>query len=201
MIFLDIPVDDIYAGGAMEPTDYFSGVDVISREYVKGDESVEIFKGPFSKANNPIRFTEPLHSLVATGATITTAHVNYAVLNAPDGSEVLLTGRRYVVNETVLQLRDIVIAGETESIAAFDGCTLVNSENVDGIAKNVFDYLRYRLRTDGDIRLSDRTVGRIAKVHTYGYPIFGILEQLDIKLRSGRANMRVIGNVDRAGIR
>jgi len=205
-------VDKRYMGPTIEPTTYYSGVDVISYEYALSDETMEAFKGVLPAGQKPIRFNEPINNIqISSGATILSKSANHAIINVTVPGEITITGNRYIVNQTVFSERAEVPAGEVENIKTYDNCTLMSPAYAPKRAGSLFAYLKQRTQWTGDIRLEDREVGYKYEIPTasrtysgqvyQGLPIQGTAEQLDINMRGNRARMKVIGDVvDRSSI-
>lgn len=84
-----------------------------------------------------ITFSEPVHSLAATGGSILESGVNYAVLAS--GSHVTLTGKKYVhtTREVYAAVED---ATGAENVARIESATLVSLANSVNVAKRAASY-------------------------------------------------------------
>lgn len=194
---------EIYHGPQLQPTTYYSGVDVIAYEYAKGDEEVEAHKATYQAGRKEIRFSEPLHSITVSGGALLDSTANHAIINIQSAGEVIVTGKKYIVNQSVFGEREEVAAGEVENVKIYDNCTMLSPNDAPQIAVGLFRYLKQRAQFDGDVRLEERKVGKVVEIPTavrgaLGNPIQGTIEQLDTNLRAGKARMKVIGSVDNA---
>lgn len=194
-----IPRDNIYLNPEIQPTVYYSGVDLIAHEYVPGDETREAYKGELAAGAHTIRFSEPLYGLQAEGAAIVESSANHAVLQVDVPGTVVVRGSVYTVNKAVFSARDEVLAGEVENTKIYDGCTVLSPADAAALLDGLFDYLRQRAQFNGEVRLGENEPGYVVRVPTLGHPIVGTVEQLDINLRAGKARMKVTGHVDSAG--
>lgn len=190
-----IPKEHLYIAPTLSPTDYCSGVDVVAYEYVPSDEIVEAHKATYPIGRRPIKFSEPLYDIQVSGAQKVEQSENHVIINVTVAGEIIITGKRYIVNTPVFSAHAEVEAGEVESVVTYDNCTLVHPSYAQAVADDIFSHLKQRARIETDVRLGDLEPGYIAEVPTYDRPINGTIEQLDISLRGGRARMKVIGDV------
>ena len=193
--FDNIPKEKLYVGGNIEPTPYYSGLNMKFYAFARNNDGVEAFKGILPIGTHQIEFSEPLWGLSITGGTIIESDVNYAIISVVQQGEVFVKGYSHTQSEAIHPIREEIIAGEVESLAIFENCTLMNADNVKEIAESVFVYLKQRLSIENDARLEELEVGYVAKMETYGRPIIGTIERMEINLRGGRAKTRIIGNI------
>lgn len=195
---LDHTIPWVYQGPTIQPTEYYSGVDVVAHEYAKGDEVAEAHKATYPVGRREVLFAEPLYDVaVSSGsASIVERSANHVILNVTAQSEIILTGKKYIVNQSVFSERDPDIPpGEVENVRTYSNCTMLAPTDAPQIAQSLYQYLRQRASFDGDVRLDNNEVGQVVEVPTAGHAIRGTIEQLGINLRGGRARMKVIGNV------
>lgn len=194
-IAYNIPLDSIYYGGQIEPTQYFSGLDLLAFEFQESQEIFEIQNGELPIGNHRFEFSEPFHSLTISGGTILASNQNYAVVQVSVAGNVILNGKRYIETRRTHSIREVVLPGRQENICKFDGCKLVDYSIAPALAIELFNYLKQRISVENDVRLNDLEIGYVAEMETYARPIVGTIERLDISLRGGRAKMRMIGDV------
>ena len=193
----EIPREQVYRNGSMEILPYVSGVDVTAHEFIKGTETIELHKSTMQIGTYTILFSEPVHTLAITGGTILSNNENHAVINVPAYGGVVISGRRYIHNSWNRSVRDpYILAGEIESVVLFEKCTLINPNNAQKVAQNIFDYYKNRISVDSDIIHNDKEVGYKANISLQNdKTINGIIESVDINLRANRAKARITGNV------
>ncbi len=199
-----LPEGELYRGASMQPTEYVSGIDLVAHQYMPGEDTAEAYRGELGTGGHTVQFSEPLHSLEATGASIGQSGANHAVLQVKTPGEVVVTGKRYVVNKPVFSRRKTVDAGEVENILVFDRCTMLSPLDAPGVLDGLFAYLGQRSQIEVPVRLGALECGYVVQVPTRaglltGLPIAGTVEQLDINLRAGSADMKVVGNVEGTG--
>lgn len=201
----EIPLENKYMGGSgIEPTEYFSGVDLTSYEFSQSSEINEIHSSALAPGAYTFEFTEPLHSLTATGAAITESGANHATINVTAAGNVTLSGRRYIRSEIVHSVRGEVIAGEAANVCVFSGCALVTNENAPALAAELFAYLKQRTVAESEIRLGGVIAGLepgyVARMESRRgnmiSTITGTVERLEINLRGMRAKARIVGDAD-----
>lgn len=200
--------DEIYRSPSLKPTTYYSGADVTAYEYVPSSETIEAHKSALPVGQRPIKFSEPLYDIqISAGATILSQSANHAIINVTTAGEIIITGTRYIVNQTIFsypETKDIP-AGEVENIKQYSNCTMMSSVDAPNRAKSLFEYLQQRAKFEGDMLLKEREPGYMYSVST-GYrrqnneyiknlPINGTIERLNVNLRGERATARVIGDV------
>lgn len=192
----NIPLSEIYRGGSNQPTQYWSGVDLIAYEYTRNDEIMEIYNDILTPGEYPFEFSEPLHTLTIVGGTIINSNANYANIRITTQGIVTLTGKKYTQSQMTHSIREEVSAGQQNNICIFDGCTLLTNAAALLLIDRIWEHLSQRILIENDIRLMDREVGYVSQVATrLGRPIVGILEKLDIDMRGERAMTRVVGRV------
>ena len=196
-ITYSVPLDRQYRRGRDSPSEFVSGVDVVSHSYVQGTEAATAQNGVLPVGQAIIEFQAPLHSLTATGATILRSGANYAVLDVAVSGVVVLSGRRYSDNQLLHSVRAELSAGEVESVMVYENYTLISPGTGQWLAQRLFDYLRQLIVSELDVALDDLEVGYKARLATRGRDIVGTITRLDItSLLSGTATMEVRGNVD-----
>lgn len=190
-----IPREKAYLGGFIESTEYFTGVDVVSHTYARGDEVKTVYDDEIEAGEHVFNFTEPLHSLSLTGGTILESSATFVKITVPETQHIKITGLNYSVAKISYPVRSNFLPGEVGRTKIYDGCTLVSQTDAKDIANRILLYLNMRKRLDIDVRLEDLECGYLTKAYTYGRPIIGTTEHLDIKLRGHRASLRLIGDV------
>ena len=184
-----------YRRGQDEPTEYYSGVRVISYSYSASTVATDLFNDTLTVGRHRIDgYSGPHASYTVTGATIAVSHVNYVELSVAVAGKVNLRGIPYLENTQVHKISEEVTAGEAESVMDYEGYTLVNPGIALYIAQKELDWLKNRIRSESEIVLDNREVGYIARVETTGIPLQGTIISLDSNLRANKSDMVVIGN-------
>lgn len=181
----DITEDETEESASVEYTSPSIGVIVLEHQYTEGKEEITLFEGTTS-AGDIITFSEPCHSLVASGFTITEKGANYAIVSSGSGK---LTGKKYVhstreVKGKRTQARD---AGENESKIRVEEATLVSLVNSRAVADRLADYYACSERIIADVAYQADDAGDVlSQYHPYdGDMVQTCVESLDITL-SGR---------------
>lgn len=154
-----IDVDRSYTGGTVKYDSPISAVTVREHQYVAGTEVKELFSGT-AQNGDIITFSEPMHSLSATGFTILESGANYAKISAGTGA---LTGKAYIHNTRLIT--QPVTAGAAENVKSVTDATLVSLVNSYAVAKRLADYYRCRETITNDIVSGHEKPGHVVSVY------------------------------------
>lgn len=154
-----IDVDRSYTGGTVKYDSPISAVTVTEHQYVAGTEAKELFSGT-AQNGDIITFSEPMHSLSATGFTILESGANYAKISAGTGA---LTGKVYIHNTRLIT--QPVTAGAVENVKSVTDATLVSLVNSYAVAKRLADYYRCRETITNDIVSGHEKPGHVVSVY------------------------------------
>lgn len=127
---------DIFLGLVMEHGENTTGVRVYSHQYSKGMESSELYRGNCN-GDITIEFSEPYHSFEISGGTLVESGVNYASIFG-NGSEVVLTGKKYVHTSNLVTKEDSRIT-QNKQIVEIKEATLVTASNVESVLERVYE--------------------------------------------------------------
>lgn len=181
----NVTEDETEKSANVEYTSPAIDVIVLEHQYTEGQEEITLFEGTTS-AGDIITFSEPCHSLVASGFTITEQGSNYAIVSSGSGK---LTGKKYVhstreVKGKRTQARD---AGQNESKIRVEEATLVSLVNSRAVANRLADYYACAERIIADVAYQADDAGDVlSQYHPYdGNMVQTCIESLDITL-SGR---------------
>ena len=154
-----IDVDRSYTGGTVKYDAPISAVTVTEHQYVAGTEAKELFSGT-AQNGDIITFSEPMHSLSATGFTILESGANYAKISAGTGA---LTGKAYIHNTRLIT--QPVTAGAVENIKSVTDATLISLVNSYAVAKRLADYYRCRETITNDIVSGHEKPGHVVSIY------------------------------------
>lgn len=154
-----IDVDRSYTGGTVKYDAPISAVTVTEHQYVAGTEVKELFSGT-AQNGDIITFSEPMHSLSATGFTILESGANYAKISAGTGA---LTGKAYIHNTRLIT--QPVTAGAAENVKSVTDATLVSLVNSYAVAKRLADYYRCRETITNNIVSGHEKPGHVVSVY------------------------------------
>lgn len=147
------------SGGKVGYSDPISAVTVTEHQYVAGTEVKELFSGT-AQNGDIITFSEPMHSLSATGFAILESGANYAKISAGSGA---LTGKAYIHNTRLIT--QPVTAGAVENIKSVTDATLISLVNSYAVAKRLADYYRCRETITNDIVSGHEKPGHVVSVY------------------------------------
>lgn len=177
-----IPESETSQNSNIEYTSPAVDVIVLEHQYTEGQEEITLFEGATS-AGDIITFSEPCHSLVASGITITEQGANYAIVSSGSGK---LTGKKYIhstreVKGKRTRARD---AGQNESKIRVEEATLVSLVNSRAVADRLADYYACAERIIADVSYQADDAGDVlSQYHPYdGNMVQTCIESLDITL-------------------
>ncbi|HZW02870.1 MAG TPA: hypothetical protein VFF68_03015 [Anaerolineaceae bacterium] len=173
-----------------------TGVEVTAHNYVAGTEDVELYDDTLAAGTHEIVFSEPAHSLSATGATISESGANYAVLEVAAPGAVVLSGKRYIDTTSVTRITTAdLTAGVRPNVLKITDAYLVSNTNVAAVAGRVYAYFQQRYRQRMRLFAPAAEVGQVVVVDTlYSKQIRGLIEKMSIDLAGGFvAEVEVVG--------
>lgn len=154
-----ISVDRSYSGGTVKYDSPISAVTVTEHQYIAGTDEKELFSGT-SQQGDIITFSEPMHSLTATGITILESGANYAKISAGSGS---LKGKTYIHNTRLVT--QTVTENAAENVKSVTDATLVSLVNSSAVAKRLADYYKCRETITNGIVSGQEKPGHVVSVY------------------------------------
>lgn len=154
-----ISVDRAYSGGTVKYDSPISAVTVTEHQYIAGTDEKELFSGT-SQQGDIIIFSEPMHSLTATGFTILESGANYAKISSGSGS---LKGKTYIHNTRLVT--QTVTENAAENVKSVTDATLVSLVNSSAVAKRLADYYRCRETITNGIVSGQEKPGHVVSVY------------------------------------
>lgn len=147
------------SGGKVSYSDPVSAVTVTEHQYIAGTDEKELFSGT-SQQGDIITFSEPMHSLTATGFTILESGANYAKISAGSGS---LKGKTYIHNTRLVT--QTVTENAAENVKSVTDATLVSLVNSSAVAKRMADYYKCRETITNGIVSGQEKPGHVVSVY------------------------------------
>ena len=154
-----ISVDRSYSGGTVKYDSPISAVTVTEHQYIAGTDEKELFSGT-SQQGDIITFSEPMHSLTATGFTILDSGANYAKISAGSGS---LKGKTYIHNTRLVT--QTVTENAAENVKSVTDATLVSLVKSSAVAKRLADYYKCRETITNGIVSGQEKPGHVVSVY------------------------------------
>lgn len=154
-----ISVDRSYSGGTVKYDSPISAVTVREHQYIAGTDEKELFSGT-SQQGDIITFSEPMHSLTATGFTILESGANYAKISSGSGS---LKGKTYIHNTRLVT--QTVTENAAENVKSVTDATLVSLFNSSAVAKRLADYYKCRETITNGIVSGQEKPGHVVSVY------------------------------------
>ena len=147
------------SGGKVSYSDPVSAVTVTEHQYIAGTDEKKLFSGT-SQQGDIITFSEPMHSLTATGFTILESGANYAKISAGSGS---LKGKTYIHNTRLVT--QTVTENAAENVKSVTDATLVSLVNSSAVAKRLADYYKCRETITNGIVSGQEKPGHVVSVY------------------------------------
>ena len=147
------------SGGKVSYSDPVSAVTVTEHQYIAGTDEKKLFSGT-SQQGDIITFSEPMHSLTATGFTILESGANYAKISAGSGS---LKGKTYIHNTRLVT--QTVTENAAENVKSVTDATLVSLVNSPAVAKRLADYYKCRETITNGIVSGQEKPGHVVSVY------------------------------------
>ena len=147
------------SGGKVIYSDPVSAVTVTEHQYIAGTDEKELFSGT-SQQGDIITFSEPMHSLTATGFTILESGANYAKISSGSGS---LKGKTYIHNTRLVT--QTVTENAAENVKSVTDATLVSLVNSSAVAKRLADYYKCRETITNGIVSGQEKPGHVVSVY------------------------------------
>lgn len=151
--------NSIYEGASVKREGAVSSVSVTEHSYIAGAEEETLFEGD-SQAGDIITFSEPMHSLSATGFSVLGSGANYAKLSAGTGT---LTGKKYIHNTR--QISRTVNKNIPENVKNVEDATLISFFNSNAAADRLRDYYKQQERINCDIILGNQSPGDVLDMY------------------------------------
>ena len=149
----------MYFDGSVETEKPISAVTVTEHQYIAGTNEKELFSGT-SQQGDIITFSEPMHSLTATGFTILESGANYAKISSGSGS---LKGKTYIHNTRLVT--QTVTENAAENVKSVTDATLVSLVNSSAVAKRLADYYKCRETITNGIVSGQEKPGHVISVY------------------------------------
>lgn len=164
-----------FIGGSVDYGAPVGRVIVTEHKWEPGSETVELFNGAAGHGDI-IRFSEPVHDLVANGFTILEQGCNYAKLSAGTGT---LTGTKYIHN-----MRDIIrqVAAQGKDVTVKEAY-LVGLMNSVGVTDRLAEYYKHTERVNQPAIWAGEHPGDVVRTaHPYGGMVDIMLTSVDIAM-------------------
>lgn len=177
------------SGGKVSYSDPISAVTVTEHQYIAGTDEKELFSGT-SQQGDIITFSEPMHSLTATGFTLLESGANYAKISSGSGS---LKGKTYIHNTRLVT--QTVTENAAENVKSVTDATLVSLVNSSAVAKRLADYFKCRETIINDIVSGQEKPGHVVSVyHPYDKKmVLACIQSLDTTMSATlKSNMSAL---------
>jgi hypothetical protein len=181
-----ITKSDMGIGGGPDLKEMVTGVEVTAHDLVEADGSRELYNGILAVGDHKISFSQPMHDLDVSGASIASSGPNYAILTVGTEGTVVLNGLVYSDTRKIFSVYTGDLGDTIPNILRVETATLVNSFNAQVIAQRVYDYHQQRFHQDMRLYVPSVVIGDVGLVDSFGdAKIRGVIERMDINLSGG----------------
>lgn len=154
-----IPAERVYIDNAgVEQKSPVTSVTVLEHRYAPGTTRKDLYEGTTTHGQR-ITWSEPIHSLSATGFSILESGANYAIVSGGNGK---LTGAEYIHN--TIEVTRKVSEGQTPNDIRVKNATLVSLANSSVIADSLANYYRCQTAINLDMITLQEKPGEVVKI-------------------------------------
>jgi len=173
-----IKQEELFTKLSFSHSDVITGIKLAVHEYLKGDETMELYKG-YLVGSTKIEFSEPMHSLVIQGGTISEQGDNYARINGT-GVQVVLSGKKYIHNTFNIN-KDNDRVTHNRNIAEVKKATLVTKENMQEVLERIYNDCIKNESISCRLVVDNHELGDLVELDTFKGKRQGIITKLDFK--------------------
>lgn len=170
--------EELFTKLSFSHSDVITGVKLTVHEYLKGDETMELYKG-YLVGSTKIEFSEPMHALAIQGGTITEQGDNYARISGT-GVQVLLSGKKYMHNTFNIN-KDNDRVTHNRNIAEVKKATLVTKENMQEVLERIYNDCIKNESISCRLVVDNHELGDLVELNTFKGKRQGIITKLDFK--------------------
>lgn len=170
--------EELFTKLSFSHSDVITGIKLAVHEYLKGDETMELYKG-YLVGSTKIEFSEPMHSLVIQGGTISEQGDNYARISGT-GVQVVLSGKKYIHNTFNIN-KDNDRVTHNRNIAEVKKATLVTKENMQEVLERIYNDCIKNESISCRLVVDNHELGDLVELDTFKGKRQGIITKLDFK--------------------
>lgn len=172
-----------------------TGVEVVAHDISADTGNLTLLDATLAVGDHLVEFSQPMHTLSASGATISESGANYAILTVSSPGAVTLNGLVYKDTKRVFSRYQINTEGKKENILRVTDGTLVSSTNAAEVCSRLFDYYQQRYVQRFRMFSPVAEIGGIVNAKTlYDNTLYGVIEQMETNLAGGNiAETEVVG--------
>jgi len=173
----NIPPNRVFWGDRVRYESKVSDVSVLEHQYIAGTEDIKLFEGT-TLDGDVIQFSEPAHTLTASGFTILESGANYAKVSAETGT---LTGRRYA--HTTRDVRKEVTPLDVPNVVEVKDATLVSLVNSISVAERLALFYQQSQSMENTVIHEDESPGDVVTFeHPFGGDAFGCIKHTSVAM-------------------
>ena len=170
--------EELFTKLSFSHSDVITGIKLAVHEYLKGDETMELYKG-YLVGITKIEFSEPMHALAIQGGIITEQGDNYARISGT-GVQVVLSGKKYIHNTFNIN-KDNDRVTHNRNIAEVKKATLVTKENMQEVLERIYNDCIKNESISCRLVVDNHELGDLVELDTFKGKRQGIITKLDFK--------------------
>ena len=170
--------EELFTKLSFSHSDVITGIKLAVHEYLKGDETMELYKG-YLVGSTKIEFSEPMHALAIQGGIITEQGDNYARISGT-GVQVVLSGKKYIHNTFNIN-KDNDRVTHNRNIAEVKKATLVTKENMQEVLERIYNDCIKNESISCRLVVDNHELGDLVELDTFKGKRQGIITKLDFK--------------------
>lgn len=173
----NIPSNRVFWGDRVRYESKVSEVSVLEHQYIAGTEDIKLFEGT-TLDGDVIQFSEPAHTLTASGFTVLESGANYAKVSAGTGT---LTGKRYA--HTTRDVRKEVTPLDVPNVVEVRDATLVSLVNSTSVAERLALFYQQSQNMENTVIHEDESPGDVVTFeHPFGGESFGCIKHTSVAM-------------------
>lgn len=164
-----------------------TGVEVTAHQYVEESQDSELYRDTLAAGEHTISFSDPCQVSECTGASLVYKGYNSAQVLVEAEGEVVLTGRKYKDQKTVISRRATDLpANAQDNVLQVEDATLVCLENASALADYILDYYARRYEQNFTMLAGSEVLADMVVVESFGgEKVRGAIEQMEFDLTGG----------------
>jgi len=164
-----------------------TGVEVTAHQYVQDAEDSELFRDTLTAGEHTVSFSDPCQVSGCSGAELRAYGYNSAQVFVSEAGEVIITGRKYLDQQTVVSRRASDLpANAQDNVLQVEDATLVGPGNAPALAEHILAYYAGRYEQDFTMLAGAEVLADMVIVESFGgEKVRGTIEQMEFDLTGG----------------
>lgn len=185
----NIGEDRIFMGDSVTYETKVTEVSVLEHQYIPSTEEMTLFEGTAADGDI-IQFSEPAHSLTASGFSILESGANWAKVSAGSGQ---LNGKKYM--HTTRDTRETVTPSDVPNVVEVKDATLVSLVNSAQVVERLAEYYKISETVSHDVVFDKESPGDVVSFkHPYSGDTFGCIKDTTIQFGGRLRSSETVAN-------